>query len=63
MGAAFVIYLPLFMVFRAAALAYIGFVRSTCLFKISSSVSGSSSMVGSWDVGAVLDAFPTFAVG
>ena len=54
---------PCLWFFRAAALAYAGFVRSTCLFRISSSVSGSSSMVGSWGVGAIFDAFPTFAVG
>jgi hypothetical protein len=45
-GAAFVVYLPFFSAFRAAALAWAGLVRSTYLSKISSSVSGSSSMVG-----------------
>jgi hypothetical protein len=37
-GAAFVVYLPFFSAFRAAALAWAGLVRSTYLSKISSSV-------------------------
>jgi hypothetical protein len=62
-GAAFVVSLPFFSVFRAAALACAGFVRSTYLSKISSSVSGSSSMVGIGVGGVVLEAVPTCAVG
>jgi hypothetical protein len=60
--ASFACYLPLFIVFRAAALAWAGLVRSTCLSSISSAVSGSSSMVGRGVGGVVLDVFPTYAV-
>ena len=55
--------LPLFRAFIAAALASAGFVKSTYLSKISSSVSGSSSIVASGVFLVVLAVFPICAVG